>query len=60
MTADARQLALHMDRHDEILILIDDHPLLAAWPRVSAWHRLERNLAAEFCERHECPAGNHG
>ncbi|MFO8153485.1 hypothetical protein [Thioalkalivibrio sp.] len=57
----AREVELHADRHDRILLLIDGRPSWIAWPRVSLENRLEREIAAEFCGRHECPtAGREG
>lgn len=53
----ARMVELHADRHGQILLLIDGRPLWVAWPRVTVQSRLEREVAAAFCQRHDCPAG---
>jgi hypothetical protein len=52
----ARRVAVSIDRHNQVLLMIDDRPLWVAWPRISARNRLERELATEFCLRHDCPA----
>lgn len=51
----AGELAFSLDRHDQVLLRVDGRPLWVAWPRLSARSRLERELAAEFCARRECP-----
>ena len=51
----AEEVELELDRHSQILLLIDGRPLWVAWPRLSARSRLERELATQFCLRHECP-----
>lgn len=53
----AREVQLHTDRHGQTLLLIDGRPLWVAWPRVTVQSRLEREVAAAFCQRHDCPAG---
>jgi hypothetical protein len=50
----ASSVEVRMDRHNQILVLIDGRPLWVAWPRITAQPRLERELAAEFCRRHDC------
>ena len=50
----ASNVEVRMDRHNQILVLIDGRPLWVAWPRITAQPRLERELAAEFCRRHDC------
>ena len=50
----ASSVEVRMDSHNQILLLIDGHPLWVAWPRITAHSRLERELAAEFCRRHDC------
>lgn len=52
----AAQVDVSIDRHNQVLLTIDGRPLWVAWPRVSARNRLERDLATEFCLRHDCPA----
>lgn len=54
----ASSVEVRMDPHNQILLLIDGRPLWVAWPRISAQPRLERELAAQFCRRHDC-AWNH-
>jgi len=56
----ARGVELHTDRHGQTLLLIDGRPLWVAWPRVTVQSRLEREVAAAFCQRHDCPAGDEG
>jgi len=56
----AQRVELHTDRHGQILLLIDGRPLWVAWPRVTVQGRLEREVAAAFCQRHDCPAGGEG
>lgn len=51
----AQQVEVRVDRHNQILLMIDGRPLWVAWPRISARSALERDLATEFCRRHECP-----
>lgn len=51
----AREVELHADRHGQILLLIDGRPLWVAWPRVSVQSRIEREVAAAFCRRNDCP-----
>ena len=51
----AEQVDLSIDRHNQVLLTIDGRPLWVAWPRISARNRLERDLATEFCLRHDCP-----
>jgi hypothetical protein len=51
----ARHLELHVDARDEIMLLIDGHPLLVAWPRPASQAQREAALAAEFCRLHTCP-----
>ena len=51
----AEEIELELDRHSQVLVLIDGRPLWVAWPRLSARSRLERELATEFCLRNECP-----
>jgi hypothetical protein len=50
----ANSVEVRMDRHNQILLLIDGRPLWVAWPRITAQARLERELAAEFCRHHDC------
>ena len=50
----ANSVEVRMDRHNQILVLIDGRPLWVAWPRITAQPRVERELAAEFCRRHDC------
>nr|WP_296751431.1 hypothetical protein [Thioalkalivibrio sp.] len=50
----ASHVEVRMDRHNQILVLIDGRPLWVAWPRITAQPRLEQELAAEFCRRHDC------
>jgi hypothetical protein len=45
---------VQLDRHNRILLRIDGRPLWVAWPRVDTQTRSERELAAEFCRRHDC------
>lgn len=52
----AREVELHADRHGRVLLLIDGRPSWIAWPRVTLQNRLEKEIAAEFCRRHGCPA----
>jgi hypothetical protein len=51
----AQDVRVHIERHNQLLLLIDGRPLWIAWPRASAQAGLERQLAAEFCSRHACP-----
>jgi len=51
----AERVELRIDRHSQMMLMIDDRPLWIAWPRPSARSRLERELATEFCRRRECP-----
>jgi hypothetical protein len=51
----ASSVEVRMDRHNQILVLIDGRPLWVAWPRITAQPRLERELAADFCRHHDCP-----
>lgn len=50
----ANDVEIHLDRHNRILLRIDGRPLWVAWPRVDTQTRIERELAAEFCRRHDC------
>lgn len=50
----ASEVELHVERHDQVLVLIDGRPFWTAWPRAGARSRLERSLAEEFCRRHAC------
>jgi hypothetical protein len=50
----ANMVELHMEPHNQVLLMIDGRPLWVAWPRPSAQGTLERELANEFCRRHEC------
>jgi len=50
----ASSIEVRMDRHNQVLVLIDARPLWVAWPRITAQPRLERELAAEFCRYHDC------
>jgi hypothetical protein len=50
----ATDVEVHLDRHNRILLRIDGRPLWVAWPRVDTQTRIERELAAEFCRRHDC------
>jgi hypothetical protein len=52
----AGEVDVSIDRHNQVLLTIDGRPLWVAWPRISARNRLERDLATEFCLRHDCPA----
>jgi hypothetical protein len=56
----ARQVELHADRHGQILLQIDGRPLWVAWPRITLQNRLEGEVAAAFCQRHDCPTGRAG
>lgn len=56
----ASTVSVHMDRHHQILLLIDGNPLWVAWPRVDAQFRMERELAWEFCRLHPCQRGTAG
>lgn len=51
----AAAVEAHVDRHNQILLMIDGRPLWIAWPRISAGPQRERDLAAAFCLRHDCP-----
>jgi hypothetical protein len=51
----AQQVEVRVERHNQIVLMIDGRPLWIAWPRISARSALERDLATEFCRRHECP-----
>jgi len=51
----AQQVEVRVDRHNQVVLTIDGRPLWIAWPRISARSGLERDLATEFCRRHECP-----
>jgi hypothetical protein len=50
----ASEVELDVERHDQVLVLIDGRPFWTAWPRAGARSRLERSLAEEFCRRHAC------
>jgi hypothetical protein len=50
----ASEVELHVERHDQVLVLIDGRPFWIAWPRAGARSGLERSLAEEFCRRHSC------
>ncbi len=50
----AREVEMHVERHDQVAVLIDGRPFWIAWPRVGARSSLERSLAEEFCRRHAC------
>ncbi|WP_198019445.1 hypothetical protein [Thioalkalivibrio paradoxus] len=50
----AQWVEVYLDRHDRIVLLIDDRPFWVAWPRVDAGLQLEPQLAEEFCRRHVC------
>ncbi len=50
----ASSVSVHLDRHQQVLLLIDGAPLWAAWPRIDAQIRAERDLAREFCQLHPC------
>jgi hypothetical protein len=51
----ANMVELHMEAHNQVLLMIDGRPLWVAWPRPAAQGTLERELASEFCRRRECP-----
>jgi hypothetical protein len=51
----AEQVEVRVDPHNQVILMIDGRPLWIAWPRITAGSRLERELAAEFCRRQECP-----
>lgn len=51
----ARTLDIHIDTRDEIMLLIDGHPVLVTWPRPAAQRDRETALAAAFCRLHACP-----
>jgi hypothetical protein len=52
---EANVVELHMEAHNQLLLMIDGRPLWAAWPRPSAQRALEQELVSEFCRLHECP-----
>lgn len=52
----AEQVALRVEPHNQVVLMIDGRPLWIAWPRITAGNRMERELAAEFCRRRECAA----
>lgn len=54
----ASTVSVHMDRHEQIVLLIDGHPLWVAWPRIDTQVRMERDLVREFCRRHPCKRGS--
>jgi hypothetical protein len=56
----ANDVEVHVDRHSRILLRIDGRPLWVAWPRVDAQTRIERELAVEFCRRHDCGRDDSG
>jgi hypothetical protein len=51
----AQQVEVRLERHNQLILRIDGRPLWIAWPRPSVRSALERELATEFCRRHECP-----
>lgn len=51
----AEEVEIHLDRHHQIMLMIDRRPLWVAWPRISARSGLERELVTEFCRRQACP-----
>lgn len=51
----AQQVEVRLERHNQLILRIDGRPLWIAWPRPSVRSALERELATEFCLRHECP-----
>jgi hypothetical protein len=53
----ANDVEVRLDRHNRILLRIDGRPLWVAWPRVDTQTRIEREIAAEFCRRHDCGRG---
>jgi hypothetical protein len=50
----ANDVEVVLDRHNRILLRIEGRPLWVAWPRGDTQTRIERELAAEFCRRHDC------
>lgn len=52
----ATDVTVQMDRHGQIVILIDGRPFWITWPRVNTQAALEGTLAREFCRRHSCSA----
>ena len=55
----ASEVAVHADRHGQVLLMIDGRPLWVAWPRLSAQNRLEQQVIEQFCQRHACvPVGD--
>jgi hypothetical protein len=51
----AQQVEVRLERHNQLILRIDGRPLWIAWPRPAVRSALERELATEFCGRHECP-----
>lgn len=52
----ASDVTVQMDRHGQVVIMIEGRPLWITWPRVNTQVGLERTLAREFCRRHPCGA----
>jgi hypothetical protein len=52
---EAEVVELHMEAHNQLLLIIDGRPLWAAWPRPAAQRAVEQELASDFCRLHECP-----